>query len=41
MPETFIVPVSGAPDPGRGAMVVPSGIAQVVMKKLQKFVMLF
>ena len=30
MPETFIVPVFGAPYPGRGAMVVPSGIAQAV-----------
>ena len=28
IPETFIVPVSGAPYPRRGAMVVPSGIAQ-------------
>ena len=30
MPETFIVPVFGAPYPGRGAMVVPSGIAQAI-----------
>ena len=30
IPEAFIVPVSGAPYPRRGAMVVPSGIAQAV-----------
>ena len=29
-PRDLVVPVSGAPDPERGAMVVPSGIAQAI-----------